>query len=224
MPESYNIYTIWKPLNWIEIYYFSNIYYLSLSGLPWYLSWKRIGLQCRRPLFNSWVKKICWRRDRIPTSVFLGFPYGSAGKESACNAGDLVSIPGLGRSPGEGKGYPLQYSCLENSMDCIVSGVVKQRVGHDWATFTSPKFKNIDISKPPILSLASSFYNCNRPTSFMQISIFFQIQTGWEKCFKVLFFYRIISALTLDPCIAVRYYMQIQMMRNESAKALKKGK
>ena len=43
----------------------------------------------------------------------------SVGKESACNAGDLGSIPGLGRSPGEGKGYPLQYSGLENSMDCI---------------------------------------------------------------------------------------------------------
>ena len=49
-----------------------------------------------------------------------GFPCGSVGKESACNAGDLGSIPGLGRSPGEGKGYPLQYSGLENSMDCIV--------------------------------------------------------------------------------------------------------
>ena len=45
-----------------------------------------------------------------------GFPCGSAGKESACNMGDLGSIPGLGRSPGEGKGYPLQYSGLENSM------------------------------------------------------------------------------------------------------------
>ena len=47
----------------------------------------------------------------------LGFPGGSAGKESTCNAGDLGSIPGLGRSPGEGNGYPLQYSDLENSMD-----------------------------------------------------------------------------------------------------------
>ena len=46
-----------------------------------------------------------------------GFPCGLAGKESACNAGDLGSIPGLERSPGEGKGYPLQYSGLENSMD-----------------------------------------------------------------------------------------------------------
>ena len=54
-----------------------------------------------------------------------GFPYGSAGKESTCNVGDLGSIPGLGRSPGEGKGYPLQYSGLESSTDCIVHGVAK---------------------------------------------------------------------------------------------------
>ena len=66
----------------------------------------------------------------IPTFVselylcmsLLGFPGGSAGKESACNMGDLHSIPGLGRPPVEGKGYPLQYSSLENSMDCIIHG------------------------------------------------------------------------------------------------------
>ena len=63
--------------------------------------------------------------DRLPISVFLGFPCGSAGKETPCNVGDLGSIPGLGRSPGEGKGYPLQYSSLENSMDYIVCGVEK---------------------------------------------------------------------------------------------------
>ena len=56
-----------------------------------------------------------------------GFLGGSAGKESACNAGDVSLIPGLGRSPGEGKGYPLQYSGLENSMDCILHGVAKNR-------------------------------------------------------------------------------------------------
>ena len=56
-------------------------------------------------------------------SVFLGFPCDSIGKESTCNAGDPGSIPGLERSPGEGKGYPLQYSSLENSMNCIVYGV-----------------------------------------------------------------------------------------------------
>ena len=50
----------------------------------------------------------------------MGFLASSVGKESACNAGDLGSIPELGRSPGEGKGYPLQYSGLENSMNCIV--------------------------------------------------------------------------------------------------------
>ena len=52
-----------------------------------------------------------------------GFPGDSAGKESICNAGDLGSIPGLGRMPGEGNGYPLQYSGLENSMHCMVLGV-----------------------------------------------------------------------------------------------------
>ena len=57
-----------------------------------------------------------------------GFPCGSAGKESACNAGNLGLIPGLGRSPGEGKGYPLQYSGLENSMDWIVHAVPKSRI------------------------------------------------------------------------------------------------
>ena len=77
--------------------------------------------------FDPWVRKIHWRRDRPPTPVFLGFPGGSAGKESAHNAGDLGSVPGLGRSPGEGKGYPLWHSGLENSMDCIVHGVGKSQ-------------------------------------------------------------------------------------------------
>ena len=61
-------------------------------------------------LSYSWVRKIPRRRERLPTPVFLGFPCGSAGKESSCSARDLCLIPGLGRSPGEGKGYPLQYS------------------------------------------------------------------------------------------------------------------
>ena len=56
----------------------------------------------------------------------MGFPGGSAGKESACNVGELGLIPGLGRSPGEGKGYLLQYSGLENSMDCTVHGGLKE--------------------------------------------------------------------------------------------------
>ena len=59
----------------------------------------------------------------------MGFPCGSAGKEFACNAGDLGLIPGLGRSPGEGKGYPLQYSGLENSVGFVVHGVAKSQTG-----------------------------------------------------------------------------------------------
>ena len=57
----------------------------------------------------------------------LGFPDSSVGQESTCNVGDLGLIPGLGRSSGEEKGYPLQYSVLENSKDCIVHGVTKSR-------------------------------------------------------------------------------------------------
>ena len=56
--------------------------------------------------FDSWVWKIPWRRNRLHTPVFLGFPCGSADKESTCNVGDLGSIPGLRRSPGEGKRLP----------------------------------------------------------------------------------------------------------------------
>ena len=57
----------------------------------------------------------------------VGFACGSAGKEFSCNAGDVSSIPGLGRPPGEGKGYPLQCSGLENSRNCTVYGVAKSR-------------------------------------------------------------------------------------------------
>ena len=56
---------------------------------------------------------------------YWGFPGGLAGKESTCSVGDLGSIPRSGRSPGEGKGYPLQYSGLENSMNSIVHGIAK---------------------------------------------------------------------------------------------------
>ena len=89
----------------------------------------RIHLQCRRHQFDSWVRKICWKKVGYPLLVFLGFPCGSAGKESACNEGDLGLIPGLGRSPGEGNSYPLQYSGLEYFMDCRVHGVTKSWTG-----------------------------------------------------------------------------------------------
>ena len=67
------------------------------------------------------------KKYRLPTPVFLGFPCGLAGKESASNVGDLGLIPRLGRSPGEGNGYPLQSFGLENSMDCIIQGVAKSQ-------------------------------------------------------------------------------------------------
>ena len=72
-------------------------------------------------------------------TLLVGFPCGSAGKESACNAGDVGLIPGLGRSPGERKGYPLQYSALENSMDSVVHGVAKS-----WTQLSDFHFHIID--------------------------------------------------------------------------------
>ena len=84
--------------------------------------------------FLDWGKKCIW----TVYSIHLDFLCGSAGKESACNVGDLGSIPGLGRSPGEGKGFPLQYSGLQNSKDCIVHGF--QRVGPWLSKFHSIHF------------------------------------------------------------------------------------
>ena len=72
-------------------------------------------------------------------SHYVGFPSGSDDKESACYVGDLGSIPGLKRSPGEGKGYPLQYSGLETYMDHIVHGVTKSRTR--LSNFYSVSFK-----------------------------------------------------------------------------------
>ena len=73
----------------------------------------------------------------------VGFPCGLAGKESACNMGDLGLTPGLGRFPGEGKGYPFQYSGLENSRGCIVHGVAKSRTQLSDFHFTSLQSSSI---------------------------------------------------------------------------------
>ena len=77
---------------------------------------------------SPWLKRLS-----SSSNLFEGFPCGSAGKESTCNVGDLGLIPGLGRSPGKWKGYPLQYSGLGNYMD---QSMGSQRVEHDWVTFT----------------------------------------------------------------------------------------
>ena len=67
--------------------------------------------------FHSGVREILWRRDRLRTPGFLGFPCVSAGKEAPCSVGDLGLISGLGRFPGEGNSYTRQYSGLENSRE-----------------------------------------------------------------------------------------------------------
>ena len=94
--------------------------------------------------FNSWVGKIRWRRDRLPTPVFLGFPGGSAGKESICNVWNLGWIPGFGRSPGEGNATHYNILAWEMPWTEEPSGlqsIESQRVVHAWThTHTHPIF------------------------------------------------------------------------------------
>ena len=97
----------------------------------WVAQLVRIHLQCRRPQYDSWVRKIPWRRDRLLAPVFLDFPVCSAGKESACNAGDLDLTPGLGRSPWRRAWQPTpvllggESHGQRNLVDYIVHGVTK---------------------------------------------------------------------------------------------------
>ena len=93
-----------------------------------------IRLQCRRPQFNSWVGKIHWRRDRLPTPVFLEFPCGSSSKESACNTGDLGSIPG-GKNPWRRERLPTPVF-WPGEFHWLYMSVGLQRVRPDWVTFT----------------------------------------------------------------------------------------
>ena len=97
--------------------------------LAWRIPWTVESTVLRRVGYDweTFNQPICVRSIINLLHYSMGFPCDSAGKESTCNVGDLGSIPGLGRSPGEGDGYPLWYSGLENSMDCIVHGVAKSR-------------------------------------------------------------------------------------------------
>ena len=103
------------------------------GGFSWGLApW--LTNSCHLAVFSHGLSLVCsqlWYlsvyTDFLCLPVRLAFPGGSAGKESTRNVGNLGLIPGLGRSPGEGKGYTIQYSGLENSMDCIVHGVTKSR-------------------------------------------------------------------------------------------------
>ena len=94
------------------------------------------------------------KKQCFTNTLNLVFPGGSAGKESTCNAGDLGSIPGLGRYPGEGKGYPLQYSGLENSMDCVVYGVTEsQTLLNDFHSLNNLESRSLsNMSQQAVLS------------------------------------------------------------------------
>ena len=100
--------TLVQFLSWEDLLEKRKSYPLQYSGLEKSMGSQRVG--------QDWV------------TFTSSFPCDSAGKESSCNAEDLGSIPRLGRSPGEGKGYPLQYSGLENSMDCIVHGIAESDI------------------------------------------------------------------------------------------------
>ena len=133
----------------------------TLGVLKWrQVSWKsraspgnpRLTLSLKEPrhktsqgILQPWSQEACFQPRtylKEDKEVTWSFPGGSDGKETARNAGDLGSIPGLGRSPREGHGNPLQYSCLENPMDRGAWGATghgSQRVRHDWATNTFQK-------------------------------------------------------------------------------------
>ena len=100
-------------------------------------------------------------------NFFSGIKITYAAKESACNAGDLGLIPGLGRSPGEGNSYPLQYSGLENSVDCIVHGLTKSQTWLSDFHFTSLHFIGILITIP--FSLQTSLGKINTFTVLSHI-------------------------------------------------------
>ena len=107
------------------------LYQQSHQGIPRILEWAAYPfcsgssrprnrtqglLHCKRILYQRFAFLLTLERFSPLSRSPMGFPGGSDGKESSCNAGDLGCIPGLGTSPGEGNGYPLQCSCLENSM------------------------------------------------------------------------------------------------------------
>ena len=89
------------------------------------LEWGAISFSALKSTHQLMYIWVVFNLLTVPFHKGRGFLCSSAGKESACNAGDLGLIPGLGRSPGEGNGNPFQYSCLENSMDCVVHGAAK---------------------------------------------------------------------------------------------------
>ena len=134
----------------------------------------RSKVQVQRPWGRNIWGKVKWlQRDksglrktskgegsRKEVARFLGFPCGSAGRESSCSAGDLASVSELGRSHGEGKGYPLQYSGLEKSMDCIGHGEAESDTA-EWLSLSKSDYKGPEselFGSPSILMSLQKFW------------------------------------------------------------------
>ena len=118
-----------RPQPILNFHWLLNQYLLFSLNVLFIFNWRMLALQHCVGLCHT----SAWISHR---SIYV--PCGSAGKKSSCYEGELGSVPGLGRSPGEEKGYPLQYSGLENSMDCIVHGVAKSRTQPSNFHFTHP--------------------------------------------------------------------------------------
>ena len=116
-------------------YHLIPIYFISFISL--YTSVVSLQTTLETHVFVSYSKPMLFN---IPFCKMRAFPGGSAGKESTYNARDLGLIPGLGRYPGEGKGYPLQYFGMENSINCLVYGAAKSRTRLSNLHFTSLNF------------------------------------------------------------------------------------
>ena len=123
---------------------------------------------------------IMWRKRRNKNNLkciylYLSFPGDSADKESACYTGDLGSIPGLGKSPREGKGYPLWYSGLENFMDCIIHGVAKSQT---WVSdFHFTIYLGIRSEVHPYCSMCKNFLHLNNNIALYVYTFCFSIHS-----------------------------------------------
>ena len=165
--------------------------------------------------YARFFSPFCWFSTSLKeVNVFLYNIYcrpnrtSSVGKESACNAGDPISIPALGRSPGEGKGYPLQYSGLENSMDCIVHGVAKSRTRQsDFQFFKQEKKWKTNFwfwEMASLIGLNWRWWKSRFPLSYLSrvclFRVFVSVSWGWN----FIFLFDIFSFSTLY-CQRINY-------------------
>ena len=132
----------------------------------------KIRLQCRTPWFDSWVRKFPCRRDRLPNPVFLGFPGGSDGKESACNVGDLGLIPGLGS-------YLVAKLCLTlcDSMGLqgpSVYGISQARI-LEWIAISYPRGSSWARGRTQVSWIAGGFFTTESPGKTYMFSSFAQL-------------------------------------------------